>query len=157
MAWCSTRQRPRHPCEGVPMSFRRTPSQELLVSLAIAAALALATSCRYARKGEQEPVASSGGLPTLYGDASAAVSGGPGVGGAGPAVGPAAGGPQDASVATPPAGELPAPPPPPPPPPAPTSTAVLTFRNDTFRTGAQLLERQLDVAKVRARGMVLKF
>lgn len=47
--------------------------------------------------------------------------------------------------------------PPPPPPPQPTSTAVLTFRNDTFRTGAQLLERQLTPANVRARGMVQKF
>jgi outer membrane protein assembly factor BamB len=48
-------------------------------------------------------------------------------------------------------------PPPPPPPPPPGSSAVLTFRNDNFRTGANLAEHQLDVATVRARGMALKF
>jgi hypothetical protein len=45
---------------------------------------------------------------------------------------------------------------------APTGTpavgpAVLTFRNDNFRTGANLAERQLDPATVRARGMILQF
>jgi outer membrane protein assembly factor BamB len=40
-------------------------------------------------------------------------------------------------------------------PPAPR--AVLTFRNDNFRTGAYLDEKKLDVASVRARGLVLKF
>jgi hypothetical protein len=38
-----------------------------------------------------------------------------------------------------------------------TTTAVLTFRNDNFRTGAYLAEKTLDVASVRARGMVLTF
>jgi outer membrane protein assembly factor BamB len=48
----------------------------------------------------------------------------------------------------------------PPPPDAPVvavTSAVLTSRNDNFRTGAQLAERQLDVATVRARGMTLLF
>jgi len=35
--------------------------------------------------------------------------------------------------------------------------AVLTFRNDNFRTGAYLTEKKLDVASVRTRGLVLKF
>jgi outer membrane protein assembly factor BamB len=124
-----------------------------VTALALAGALVLATSCYppHEKKSPGEPAGSSRGLPPL-------VNNGPTTGASGQDAGLAPDasrtGERDVSVAPPPEGDLP---PAPPPPPPPTSTAVLTFRNDTFRTGAQLLERQLDVAKVRARGMVVKF
>src|SRR3954470_20614155 len=101
-------------------SQQRTP----VTALALAGALALATTCARHTSSTPQP------LPSRDGSAAADVAASDALAA------------KDVSV-DPPDGPLSPPPDPPAPPAPPTTTAVLTFRNDNFRTGAQLLERQL--------------